>query len=559
MTKHLYIQTMRILLVCALVQLAGCSRRELDSLPEESMYGEVYLNINLNIDNGESYSRANRPDSDESLEPGTANENVINTLCLLWKNADDWTKIDIDVEKYGSKSIKIKLDEDISQFETFDVWLGANLDEEQIQTFMNDNSAYEFKTQDNEDWRNKLAPFDSDNFSERNDIAMFCKKSVKPQVVFSNLGKEYRMDFQLKRLVAKVLVACKEGEKGFASLAENTESNFNGWIKLSDVYYAMNGVNRNTYIMQRVKENSIDYDYNVEDANVSLKEYTQLYNDQDDSGYLEKVKQDFYFYNISELLYKNNIYNQVEVHNAGGEYTKGIYCPENTFFFNYWDEERKLREFHSAWGMITSVSIKAKFTPRNLNVEGDLFDYIINQNPEVSEKEAVEKIKQGLESSGNTIAPGMVYEVDCISDDVADVFLEYSLKKNNFILEEGGEGEGFPNETYFYNELEKKYYTYGAAKIKYNVADGINTTKLGNYQPYYDGWGFYYTYIDNRLNKEDAFAFYKHGQVERNRYYVITINSFSSPGASSDKPKYVEVNTDVVPWKSGGSGSLVLQ
>lgn len=45
---------------------------------------------------------------------------------------------------------------------------------------------------------------------------------------------------------------------------------------------------------------------------------------------------------------------------------------------------------------------------------------------------------------------------------------------------------------------------------------------------------------------------------ERNMYYILTINSFSSPGRTGSEPEYVKVHTHIKDWKSGGNASVEL-
>lgn len=555
MTKHLYIQTMRILLVCALVQLAGCSRREPDSLPEESMYGEVYLNINLNIDSGESYSRAGRPDNEEVLMDGVGLENAINTLHLFWKENDAWRVVELNTSDFiftGNKgNVKIAFDKnDYPTLGGIEMWLGANLSSEQADAFMG-SGVYNLGT--TSDWANELAPMYSD-FSGRDDIAMFCVESSVTTLVSSAPDEEYSISFDLKRLVAKVMVACKEDNQGYVPVVSKNGTDFQGWIKRSEVLYTLNGVNRSTYVRQVVDGDN--YDANVKDPNPDLKYYTDLYN-KDENYYLSLINRDFYYYDVTELMTKNGLYKETKPIDDNGNYTDGIYCPENTFIPSTADDDATLVSNPSAWGMITSVSIKAKFTPQMLYVEGGLFDFILGRNDEdlTGIKSYVEYLKEKIGSINNSES----YQVDCLYENAAKAFLKYSLIYNGFLQEEIGTGNGFPDETYFYHADQNAYYTYGAAKIAFGATD--NTTELGNYRPYYDGWGFYYTYIDNRhrLNKNGDFVFYKHGQVERNRYYILTINSFSNPGASAGNPSYVEVNTEMIPWKNGGQGNITLE
>lgn len=563
-----YIQTIKLLLIWTLVLMAGCSREDVaDTLREESVYeDEVYLNISLNIDNGESGSRANRPEEDEVFVDATAQENAINSLQLFWKENGVWRMLEIDAQELANITngggIKIALDKDdypeLEQ-EGIVMWLGANLSREQANAFMTADGIYTL--QGTNDWADELAPMYSD-FSGRGDIAMFCIESGTTKLATTSQDDEYSISFRLKRLVAKVLVACKADAKGYANTPDepNTQEGLQGWIKRSEVLYTLNGVNRSTYIMQQVQSGTY-YDANVTDPNPNLEEYANLYDEDNETQYLNSINRDFYYHDVPYLMLNAGLYRKAALAVDNANYTDGIYCPENTFnAVGGSPAEDILKSNPSAWGMVTSVSIKAKFTPRRLNVEGGLFDYILSHNAAdltQSVKGAVQTLKSEVESEFQIVDNG-TYSVNCQTEEVAKAFLKYSLVYNNFLTNEIQANNGFPDETYFYHSEDKTYNTYGAAKINFGATG--NTTELGNYQPYYDGWGFYYTYIDNRLDssKNGNFIFYRHGQVERNRYYILTINSFSSPGSSVGDANYVEVNTNVLPWKTGGTGNIIL-
>lgn len=554
-----YIHAIKLLSIWTLVLLAGCAREEVEPLGEDDVYDEVYLNIRLDIDNGGTESRANRPDGEITVD-GTGNENAINSLQLFWKENGVWRMLNLGAADLASirngKSIKIAFDKDdypALEQEGIKMWLGANLSTAQAEAFMTDDGVYRLTATT---WAGELAPMDSD-FTDRSDIAMFCVESCTT-TKSDSLDDEYSISFRLKRLVAKVLVACKADEDGYANTPNpNTTNGLDGWIKQSEVQYTLNGVNQSTYIMQQVQDGT-DYDANVTDPNPNLTTYADLYNKDDERQYLASVNSDFYYRDVTNLMLNAGLYRNAVLAQDNANYTDGVYCPENTF--NAVQDAGKLNDNPSAWGMITSVSIKAKFTPQKLYVEGGLFDYILNTNAAdltSSIKDAVEILRGEVEE---VIDDNQVYLVTCPSEDVAKAFLKYSLRYNSFLVNEMLANNGFPDETYFYRSENNEYYTYGAVKIMLNLTDNT-TTELGNYQPYYDGWGFYYTYIDNRLDssKNGNFTFYRHGQVERNRYYILTINSFSSPGSSVGDANYVEVNTNVLPWKNGGKGEITLE
>ena len=160
------------------------------------------------------------------------------------------------------------------------------------------------------------------------------------------------------------------------------------------------------------------------------------------------------------------------------------------------------------------------------------------------------------EISNLTETNGMVV---CPTEAVASQLLASSLKMAE-------DRNGFPSKTYFYQSEGKTFYTYGAmceALGHKASADDIETNPgvFGEFVPYLDGWGYYYTYVDNRLDNYGKLAetdAYQYGQVERNRYYILNITGFTQPGSSITNPEYILVHTYSFPWKDGGSGSTEL-
>lgn len=544
------------------ILIASCNR--IDMLENENIYNtndKVILYLSFDLDNGtdngtDAQARANRPGENENLVPGTGIENTISSLHLFWKINNNWRYIKVNSPVLEGNEVKIEIDKNDNSLDGIEMWLGANLNDNQAEAFMKENEEYRWNNSIS--WAGEFAPFslNSDIQSgERSDISMFCRESSKPELIDGESNK-YKISFNLKRVVAKILVTCKQDGQGYVSINNNNDSNFDGWIKGENVYYAINGVNKSAYIMQRVNDGA-DYDNNVIDPNNNLSGYLDSYDVDNQELYLTQIDKDFYYYDVNELMSKSeSLYKRALKSDDTGNYSDGIYCPENTFIYNN-ESPEKLKGNPSSWGMITSVSVKAKFSPKELFVEGDLFDYIINNSHEENIKEIVGSIKNNIKEEINAKD---TYKINCLYENISNVFLRYSLIKNNFVSDKFPYIDGFPSDTYFYHNTEKEYYTYGAAKNKVNAVD--NTTELGNYEPYYGGWGYYFTYIDNRLiknNNEPFDEFYKYGQVERNRYYVITINSFSNPGSSSGNANYIEVNTEIEPWKDGGSGDVVLE
>ena len=388
-----------------------------------------------------------------------------------------------------------------------------------------------------------LAPYSTSETARRNTIAMCCTGAAQAKAAEGEEDDHFSVEFTLKRLVAKVLVTCEEASNvqggddnvKYAPVKENL-----GWIRLDSLRYALNGLNRKTYILQQIEQDVTDTDANVTDPNQKLTDFPTE----------ESTIDDFYSFPLGRTG-KEGEYEKVLPFKSQKDYYEGIYCPENTFYPEETFEEGQ-------WMMITHVVISAVFTPKVLQVEYGLFDYIA-ESTGVSDEQ--KKIVAALKESVNEATE--VVEVTCQTEETAQLLLTESLRRASRLLGEGEYADAerfFKEASYFYYKTEKEFYTYGAtmSALKIGEGNGLELDDLEefrNYVPYNGGQGYYYTYINNRQEKDGEFLFYKHGQVERNRYYILTINSFSNPGASFTNPDYIEVHTRTLNWEAGGEGT----
>ena len=577
MKCNYYIEFVATILFC--LGTIACSDTVSMPVAEEDTPMEYYLNLTLRRGD-EVQTRAN--DTDTPLMPDTDSEKRIRSLHVFFSNgnAEDYEVISLNVSLIINHTIEVRVPLKSPLSDGTQIYLGANLNAGQIDAFRQGNNKYSL-VYDNEDYVNDLSPYsigyDGDNPS---DIPMFCTEVVQAQD--DDEDNVYTVSFTLKRIVAKVLLTSQGtngevegGENGvaYAPLLQDKDPMFQGWIRLDNIWYIVNSRNRQTYIMQKLVEGSTDTDANVEDPNMNLKDFINEAFKTDEtveSNYETMVKKDFSYIGRSQYRKKPHfrkalVYDENRMDgNSTNPYTEGVYTPENTFSFNDLtpSDEVNLKNFGSAWGMITHLSIMAKFTPRILNVEYGLFDFIRDEENGYSEeiRTAIENLRPSVD---NSVQKDDVFQIDCGTEAIAQTILTASLSYYG-MLSIGSE-DRYPEETFFFHEETDgtcPYYTYGAARIKCNSFDPKTPKNLGNYVPHLTGWGYYYTYIDNRSEEKkmanNPFTFYKHGQVERNRYYILKINSFSNPGSSIVNPNYIEVNTETIDWLPGGSGSLIL-
>lgn len=529
-----------------MLSLAGCSEDAVLPDGQTNVSDKTLLTLNFSIEGEDTASRA--VDDDDPEHPAATWENNIVTLQVFIKHADNTWEAPIYLWDITGSPYTIELDElDLTQTT---VYVGANLTMAQAQAFIQqetDDAAYTF-TNNAFDLVTDLSPYSTENsdLTGRRHIAMFCTEGIAPQEIETDEdGKPTKYTtsgFSLKRMVAKILVTCKADETltggetnvDYVPVSES----FEGWIRQSDVKYLVNGLNRKTFIMQQINsEVSEAQAYaNVVDPNNELS-VTNANND------------DFYFQPIEIEGEYDSPYLRATLPFAEAElssYTEGIYCPENTFAL---DETITLE---GQQAQITHVCVAAKFTPKNLRVEYDLFDYVANQQDiEQNVKNAIAQLRP---SDGNS---GEIVNIECPSEAVARQLLLSSLQRAN-------NRNGFPEGTYFYHNKEKAFYTYGAMGRDGVSMDDIDTNPgvFGVFVPYIGGWGYYYTYVDNRKGynptPDDWNEFYRHGQVERNRYYILNITGFTQPGSSVTNPNYIMVHTYSFPWIDGGSGEITL-
>ena len=528
-----------IMCIFGLLGWAGCSEDAMLPDGQTNVPSKTLLTLNFAIEGENAASRAEGDDSPE--HPAVDWEDDIVTLQVFIKHADDTWEEPIYLWDITGSPYTIKLN-DLDLTETT-VYVGANLTMEQTQAFIRqktDGSAYTFST-NVFDLVTDFSPYSTvdTDLTGRRHIAMFCTEGIKPKVTETSEDEEATPieyttgPFNLKRLVAKILVTCKTDENGYVPVSNKNAENFEGWIRQSDVKYIVNGLNRKTYIMQQINNEATTEYANVVDPNNILSESVS------NNG-------DFYFQPIEGAYDSPYLRSALPfVETSLSSYTEGIYCPENTFAL---DETIQLE---GQQPQITHVCVAAKFTPQNLWVEYDLFDYVANQQN--IEPEVKEAIKQLRPSDGK---PGDVVKIECTSEAVASQLLLSSLQLANNRNE-------FPEGTYFYHNEEKTFYTYGAMRRNATMDDiETNPGVFGDFVPYVGGWGYYYTYVDNQEDynptPDDWNEFYRHGQVERNRYYILNITGFTQPGSSVTNPNYIMVHTYSLPWKEGGSGEITL-
>lgn len=564
-------------LLCCLA--AGCTDKDVLSAGDirQETIDRVSLRLTFTMT---ANSTDGTPTAGET--PGTGVENELENLYVFTETSSGTRvfypyssgKFKLDENNAEtSKTVTLDLPAKIQIGEEMTFYVGANLNEEQAKAFCK-NEIYQLPWQEIYHYNiiEAFAPgIKTEENSPRTNIAMFCTKGQKGEISPSTEGQPYPeidLSFELERLVAKVLVTCKEGDTGYAPLKEGSSLATNGgWIRLDNVYFLINSLNKSSYIMKKVEGET------TADGNMNLSDYI----DKENGGYNgDKVAEDFVYaapdklYERIEYFKPAPKYDASKLPGSAAPYTpdQALYCPENLFSnVTNEDDKKTLEDYGYVWPMITHVTIAAKYTPKKLYIEKDLIDYVLDKiaENEIEDKEGLKKTLEDWKQKPN--GNEEVIDVDCPNEYTSRTLLTESLKKARY-YEEGiySPGKGFPQHTYFYynnqkdDEMEDKYYTYGAVILM--LGESYNDSRpedLGNYLPYTQGWGYYYTYINGTgENPDNTTTPYSTGQVKRNTYYILTINSFSHPGTSINEGGFIDVNTRIEEWRNGGTGEVTL-
>lgn len=441
----------------------------------------------------------------------------------------------------------------------------------------------------------------------RKDIAMFCTEGQK--LVLAKGTLEYNCDvpFVLKRNVAKVLTTCKvitngpvaggEQDVNYCILKgdllypedykiDSLRGKERGWIRQSDVLFLVNALNLKSFIMQKSKWIAQEQKWEYEDPNYN--ELDSYFSINSNGVPIPQVTGNFLYNAVQVLNQQSAYYTETLVHNDSripltgkdnsDSYYEGLYCPENTFTIDKVSDEKLLilEEYDYPWPMITHVNITAKFTPKELYVEKDMAEWIMLDDMLSSEMK--DRIKE-LVQKGTlflTVGTEEIVIINTSSEAESQAILTASLRKYKMVQESpiyNHEAPGFPKNTYLSVADEHGYiefYTYGAARIIAEAAGWSekpsdtndkpdNPKQLASFKAMPRGRGYYYTYIDNRKESErHTPVTYADSQVERNMYYILTINSFSGPGRTGSEPEYVKVHTHIASWKKGGDATVEL-
>lgn len=344
----------------------------------------------------------------------------------------------------------------------------------------------------------------------------------------------------LVRTVAKVLLTCMPSKESNNHVAvidakdkDNNTTDNTGWIRLADVNYMLNVLNRKTYLDYR--EDTKDDDYLI-DPNYEMSNWIEKRTNDNETTYgikdLDAYQKEFLFYDTQDMVEMLNT--SIPTYNKEGEpcmvrtatlydkdrigkenatnnhYTEGLYCTENTVYNDMTFD--KDADFQSAIRYVTTrVMVGAKYTPKVIWDGGD------KPKTAQTEEEAQEILKEVTDYE-NPLEPVT-----------------------------------YPAGT-FWRDSDGNYYSL-AGMIK-KLQDPPET----EFSRYDGGWGYYYTYIDEKAPNG---AISKDTQtrwgIKRNHYYILKVDKIIAPGSPFPGNETMRIHSELVDWVDKGGSEVEIK
>lgn len=335
---------------------------------------------------------------------------------------------------------------------------------------------------------------------------------------------------KLTRVVAKVLLTCEcKSENGIDYVNvedQHSKMNGNGWIRLADVNYMLNVLNRKTYLNYRIEaDNLIDPNYAMGEL-ISLRE--------EGGGYgitnLDEYQREFLYYDTqamvemlnkdvqdregktpeactSRIAIKYDENKIGKVHADEDHYTEGLYCTENTVYNDM--KFANEADFQSAIRYVTTrVMVGAKYTPKVIWDGGD------KPKTALTEKEAQEILKE---------------------------VTDYTLEPVTYLAGT------------FWRDSEGNYYSLAGMKEK------LKESPKTEFSRYDGGWGYYYTYIDENAQNGAISKDQTRWGIKRNHYYILRVEKIVAPGSPFPGNETMRIHSELVDWVDKGSSEVEIK
>ena len=545
-----------LLLMGVIVMLCSC-RDELYSIPSSQTEGtRRNLVISLTVQQPGLQSPTSRAPFDTGYELGfTEKECQIHTLTLIMMGVyngeelfETWQTIELDTPVFGSYDVTFTLS-GITGTKHF--YILANAEPKHINAFWAKDRI--FDAGEGQSGHNIVGNLMEINHNENGDgegsnilmagIVKSTNSGDRDIVIPTGDGNEdtdekitIDTSADLVRTVAKVLLTCVPSSEDGDTYVEvidakdnagNTTDN-TGWIKMADVNYMLNVLNRKTYLDYRIDPDDKNY---LIDPNHAMSEMISLR--EEEGGYgitnLDEYQRNYLFYDTQDMVEMLNTsvptykggercivrsatrYDAAkmvvdETTNMGNEnhYTEGLYCTENTVYNNM--KFDKDADFQSAIRYVTTrVMVGAKYTPKVIWDGGE--EPITNETEED--------------------AQGILDEVKDVDNPLEPVT--------------------YPAGT-FWRDSDGNYYSLAGMKKK------LKESPETDFSRYDGGWGYYYTYIDENAQNGAISKDQTRWGIKRNHYYILKVDKIIAPGSPFPGNETMRIHSELVDWiDKGGS------
>lgn len=554
MKKGIGMKYVGCVLVVAMAILCSC-RDELRPDLSPAQEGKTNIIVNLTVERSGSKSPASRspldPNGDEYTLGFTDAENQINSLTLIMMRIDASGNEVFEASKTIQSPTDSDGDYDVEfQLETNDrgtkhFYLGANLSVNHLASFRTQDKVFDAGEEDSGHnivgalMNVKHSQELDGNIGEGSNIVMTAPILVenRQDITIPSGSTEETITIdkpvKLTRVVAKVLLTCEcKSENGIDYVNvedQHSKMNGNGWIRLADVNYMLNVLNRKTYLNYRIEgDNLIDPNYAMsglvsqrEEGGgygiTNLDEYQREFLYYDTQAMVEMLNKDVPTYKGGERCivrsatqYDADKMKVNETTNMGNEnhYTEGLYCTENTVYndITFGDDA----DFQSAIRYVTTrVMVGAKYTPKVIWDGGD------EPKTAQTEKEAQE-----------------ILEVEDVDNPLEPVT--------------------YPAGT-FWRDSEGKYYSRAGMKEK------LKESPETDFSRYDGGWGYYYTYIDENAQNGAIKDTQTRWGIKRNHYYILKVDKIIAPGSPFPGNETMRIHSELVDWVDKGGSEVEIK
>ena len=527
----------RLWLTVMVLLFASCSKEELSQTQDPANVNDTPATLTLMVAHPDAVLIKTKADDKGPYDvPYTNAESAIRNLIFFI----------FDVDSEGNESINSKQIFEISSpvfttgIYTFEkaltlnpgkkhIYVAANINPAQRELIYDNSSSDNFKMDDiilagstHDEALANVIKDDMSHTGQGTDILMFAQAFsgdlFNPDFdieIVDGSKDRYQLTAQLKRLVTKVLVTCREGESGFVA------SGGKFIIPTADIRYCLNTTTKQIYLKER---HNTTADIN-EDTDWILQDYSsQTGNDSYNSHYMycsggELISR------IHDQRYSTVpvAYDESRLEVNENHYTEGLYCLENTVYAGNgtWADIDATAKFAT-----THIAMKVRMIPRTIqrsNLNNMYLKAYKEEHDGVDNWYWEDALTSGTdEKDGGKPYPAGTY---------------WALTKNG--------------STTYYGEMGRD------EMIKQNRAT------LDEFVKYEGGYNWFYTFIEGGKNTTDGTTLSYVGDsywgLQRNSYYIVNIQSIKQIGESSPEGDFIRINSQTVDWTQRGSQEVVIK